>query len=53
MTIITKKTTRKEISKVLKTKNTKRKVMDIKKFAGKLSWKGDPLEIQRQMRDDR
>ncbi len=28
------------------------KLMDAKKFAGKLQWKGDPLKLQREWRDE-
>jgi hypothetical protein len=53
MTVITKKTSKKEIARMLKVKPAKKKVMDMKKISGKLSWKGDALEIQREMRNDR
>ena len=53
MTIITKKTSQKSISRMLKNIKPKRKGLDMKKFAGKLSWKGDPVAVQREMRDDR
>jgi len=51
MTVITKKTSAKEISKILK-KKASGKVMETKRFSGKLSWKGDALKTQKEMRDD-
>lgn len=50
MAVITKKTSRKETSKML---TAKKKVMDMKKISTKLSWKDDALKIQREMRNDR
>jgi len=52
MKVITKKTSAKEISRLLKRKTVDKKVMNIKKISSKLSWKGDALKIQREMRDD-
>jgi hypothetical protein len=52
MTVITRKTSAKEISRVLK-KRASGTVMETKKFSGKLSWKGDALKIQKGMRDER
>ena len=28
------------------------KPIDLSKFAGKLEWKGDPLKVQKQMRNE-
>jgi hypothetical protein len=52
MTVITKKTSAKEISKMLR-KRRVGKVMEIKKFSGRLSWKGDALKTQKKIRDER
>jgi hypothetical protein len=38
--------------KLLKKVQPKMKGLDVKKFAGKISWKGNPLKIQREMRDE-
>jgi hypothetical protein len=52
MTVITKKTTAKEISRILNKKLSEKKIMNMKNFREKLSWKGDALKIQKKMRDD-
>jgi len=52
MTVITRKTSAKEISRVLK-KKASGNVMETKNFSGKLSWKGDALKIQKGMRNER
>jgi hypothetical protein len=53
MTVITKKTTGKSISKILKDIKPKKKGVNMKRFSGKLLWKGDALAVQQQMRNDR
>jgi hypothetical protein len=50
--VVDKKLTKKEVDALLKKMKPKHMVLDAKKFAGKLKIKGDPLEIQRQMRDE-
>jgi hypothetical protein len=52
-TIIKRSTTRKQLSALLKTRKrtTKRQGVDVRSFAGKLKLEGDPLEIQKRMRD--
>lgn len=50
--LIDKTHTKEEREKLLKKVQPKMKVLDAKKFAGKISWKGDPLKIQREMRDE-
>ncbi|MBL0128415.1 MAG: hypothetical protein IPP83_13385 [Flavobacteriales bacterium] len=54
MTIIVKRsTTRKQLAVLLKSKKRTRmrKGVDVKSFAGKLKLEGDPLAIQKKMRD--
>ena len=52
-TIVKRTTTRKELTALLKAKKRtpKKKGVDVKSFAGKLKLDGDPLEIQKRMRD--
>lgn len=52
-TIIKRSTTRKQLSALLKTRKrkTKKQGVDVRRFAGKLKLEGDPLEIQKRMRD--
>jgi hypothetical protein len=52
-TIVKRTTTRKELTALLKgKKRTRRKKgVDVKSFAGKLKLEGDPLEIQKRMRN--
>jgi len=52
-TIIKRSTTRKELTALLKIRKrrTKQHGVDVKSFAGKLKLEGDPLEIQKRMRD--
>ncbi|MBL8001925.1 MAG: hypothetical protein JNL05_08185 [Flavobacteriales bacterium] len=52
-TILKRSTTRKQLAALLKAKRRKRKGkgVDVKSFAGKLKLAGDPLEIQKRMRD--
>lgn len=53
MTIITRKTSSKSISKMLQNIKPMKKGINMKKFAGKLTWKGDALAVQQRLRDDR
>lgn len=53
MTVITKKATKESISKLLQDIKPKKKGVSMKKFSGKLSWKGDALAVQQKMRNDR
>ena len=53
MTVITRKTTAKNISEILRDIKPKKKGLNMKKFSGKLTWKGDALTVQQQMRNDR
>ncbi|MBK9758673.1 MAG: hypothetical protein IPO90_01560 [Flavobacteriales bacterium] len=52
-TIVKRSTTRKQLATLLKGRKRKRKSkgVDVKSFAGKLKLEGDPLTIQKQMRD--
>ncbi len=52
-TIVKRTTTRKELAALLKGKKRtrKNKGVDVKSFAGKLKLDGDPLAIQKKMRD--
>ena len=52
-TIVKRTTTRKELTALLKGKQRRRRMkgVDVKSFAGKLKLEGDPLEIQKRMRD--
>lgn len=52
-TIIKRSTTRRQLAALLKAKRRKpkRKGVDVKSFVGKLRLEGDPLEIQKRMRD--
>ncbi|MFM7430983.1 MAG: hypothetical protein ACKO1F_13920 [Flammeovirgaceae bacterium] len=52
MTIITKKSSKRAISKVLNNIKPKKEGIDMTKFAGKLRWKGDALKIQQEMRNE-
>ena len=52
-TIVKRTTTRKELAALLKGKKRtrKKKGVDVKSFAGKMKLEGDPLAIQKKMRD--
>ena len=52
-TIVKRTTTRKQLAALLKAKKRtrKKKGVDVKSFAGKLKLEGDPLAIQKRMRD--
>ena len=52
-TVIKRTTTRKQLTSLLKGKRRTRKAkgVDVKSFAGKLKLEGDPLEVQKRMRD--
>ena len=50
--VIDSKTSKKDLKKALKKIKPKFKKFDASKFFGKISFKGDPLEIQREMRDE-
>ncbi|MCY7421336.1 MAG: hypothetical protein LH478_06280 [Chitinophagaceae bacterium] len=50
--VITKDMTRKEIDILLKKLKPKQKLFNAKKYFGKFKWIGDPLEIQREWRDE-
>ncbi len=43
---------KKERDKHLKKVIPRLKKLDAKKFFGKVSWKGDPLKMQQEMRDE-
>lgn len=49
---INKDLTKKEREKQLKKVSPRIKKLDAKKFFGKVSWKGDPLKMQQEMRDE-
>lgn len=50
MNVITKKTTSGSIKTLLKRIKPKKKGFDAEDFSGKLTWKGNPLEIQKKLR---
>ena len=50
--VINSKTSKKDLKKALKKIKPKFKKFDASKFFGKLLWKGDPLKIQRELRDE-
>jgi len=52
-TIVKRTTTAKQLSALLKSKKRvrRKKGVDVKSFAGKLKLEGDPLVIQKKMRD--
>jgi len=52
-TIVKRTTTAKQLSALLKSKKRvrRKKGVDVKSFAGKLKLEGDPLAIQKKMRD--
>jgi hypothetical protein len=50
--IIDKKLTKEEREKLLKKVQPKMKVLDAKKYFGKIKVQGDPLKIQQEMRDE-
>lgn len=54
-TIIKRTTTRRELSSLLRSRARKSKKrgkgVDVRSFAGRLKLEGDPLEIQKRMRD--
>jgi hypothetical protein len=52
-TIIKRTTTRKQLSSLHRTRKrkVKSKGVDVKSFAGKLKLKGDPLALQKELRD--
>jgi len=49
---VDKKLTKQERDQILKKMQSKPKLFDAKKYFGKLKIQGNPLEIQRQMRDE-
>jgi hypothetical protein len=52
MTVITKKSTKAGIAKALKSIKPKKSGVDMKRFSGKLHWKGDALKVQQEMRNE-
>ena len=50
--VVDKKLTKKERDKILNKMQSESKLFDAKKYFGKVKIQGDPLEIQRQMRDE-
>jgi len=50
--VVTKKLTKKAKETIFKKIAPKYKLLNAKKFFGKLEWKGDPLKIQQEMRDE-
>ena len=49
---INKKTSQKEKGKLLRNVAKKQKLFNAKKFLGKLEWKGDPLALQKEWRNE-
>ena len=49
---INKKTSKKDKEKLLQSAAKKQKLFNAKKFLGKLEWKGNPLTIQQQWRNE-
>ena len=50
--IVDKPITKKERDAIFEKMKSEPKVFDAKKYFGKIKIKGDPLEIQRKMRDE-
>jgi hypothetical protein len=50
--VVDKKLTKQERDEILKKMEPRIKPFDAKKYFGKIKIQGDPLEIQRQMRDE-
>ncbi len=50
--VINSKTSKKELENLLKKVKPKLKKLDASLFFGKVSYKGDPLKIQKQLRDE-
>ncbi|MEO8733135.1 MAG: hypothetical protein ABI373_02265 [Flavobacteriales bacterium] len=52
-TVVKRSTTKKQLTALLKSKKRarRRKGVDVMSFAGKLKLEGDPLTIQKKMRD--
>jgi hypothetical protein len=50
--VIDENLTKKETEKLLKQVKPTLKILDAKKFLGKIKIKGDPLKIQRQLRNE-
>jgi hypothetical protein len=44
--------TKKDFDLILKKKQAEPKLLNAKKFAGKLKWEGDPVKLQREWRDE-
>ncbi len=49
---INKKTSKKEKEKLFKNAAKKQKLFNAKRFSGKLEWKGDPLTLQQEWRNE-
>ncbi len=49
---VKKKVDKKRSEQILSSLPDKIKPIDLSKFAGKLKWKGDPLKIQKEWRDE-
>lgn len=50
--VIDKNTSPEKIKKLLEKVSPKLKTVNTTKYLGKIKWKGDPLKIQRQLRDE-
>jgi uncharacterized protein YaaR (DUF327 family) len=51
--IIDKNMSKKEFKDLLEKSKSKKAGVSLKKYTGKLNWKGDALKTQRSMRDER
>jgi len=49
---VKKKIDKKKAERILLSFPEKIKPIDLSKYAGKLQWKGDPLKLQKQWRDE-
>lgn len=49
---INKKTSKKDKEKLLQNAAKKQKLFNAKKFLGKLEWKGNPLTLQQEWRNE-
>lgn len=51
-TIVKKRLTKKEQEKILKAAPQRIKPIKVSKYKGKFKWKGDPMDLQNQWRDE-
>ena len=51
--IIDKNMSKSEFRNLLRRIKSKKKGVSLKEYSGKLNWKGNPLKVQRSMRNER